>query len=1194
MGSSTAGTPGASPHPALPPGDVDPTIASTREEFADCLRGLKQAANRSFEQIARISARHGHGITDSTAQNLTSKKRASERRAFTKDSLQGFLIGCGLTEAKHSPWIATYDRLYTIISVSDGSGSAKPRWVFAGPDAVKHFSQRAHGQRAHADGGDLFSGRVEALKAVRTALTTVTGSGLPLVVTGQPGAGKSSVLARAILTLQAEGAGPGVAIHAHTMTLGEVVASIAKASKLPDVTTSDTLLQALSTGSDQQRLLIALDALDEVTSAADRRGIAQLLAALARLPGLRVAVATRPRKTGDSYQAGSLMADLGVTGASCPNLVHLDTDEFFDDAGLRDLTIALLTQREVFHLPPPERAWTTYRANHELAHRLGNAITKRARRNYLVAVLAATHLSMLQNPVDPAASDFDSTQIPDTVTQVINKYVDTLPPREQARTLGLLTALAFARGSGVSDVRWLTFADALGYPATRFDLEEIRRTPAVDYLLQTISASNDRVTRLFHQSLADELIAHGGDRPNYEKRILATLLPVNPQDWLGADTYVRSHVAEHAIEAGLLPELLRDPHFVIAADPNRLLSLLPQIDCGGKQSADIFAVLRQAAHRMPALTAPRRARLLALTAAHLGLPVQQGLFEATVSDGSTQIRWAHSFGPPHRLLLGHRGRVAAAAVGQLGDREVIVSAGADETIRIWDADGQQVGEPLTGHQGAVNDVTVGRIGDCEAIISAGVDSTVRVWNANRRQLAQPLVGHKGSVRHVAVWRLGNRDVIVSAGADETVRIWDAHRQELVHAFVPYRGGIRAMAVGRLNNEDVIVCSPALASSEDPPLLAWDMQGDLAWRPRQGWGYVNTVAIGRLGGNDVIASSVGSFGQGPAILVWNAEGNLLLDPLKGHDGDLTAIDIGQFRGRDVIVSADESNTVRIWDAEGQPIGDPLTGHRGSVTTVAVNRINGNDVIVSAGADESVRIWEASTRSAGQPRTGHSQGVATLAAGDLGGRDVIASAGIGAPVGIWASDGQLVRRLDTTEIASSGRWKKIDPFDVLAHSVGIGPLGDSNVIVTTCRGGGPVRIWEPDGREIERFEPYFGVYAMAFGRLGEYGAIVTVDMPSSGGLHNGRAIARVWVVDGQPGGRPLVGHDGDVTAVAIGRFGGRDVVASAGTDATVRIWDEGRQLSELLDLLEPSISLVFTRDGGICVGSGTALCAWTSRI
>lgn len=95
---------------------VDPSTAETRAEFALCLRELKTAAGRSLTQIARASARAPHpewAISRATAGNLTDPDRATRGVGLTRESLHGFLTGCGLTDpAQRERWLHNYDNLY--------------------------------------------------------------------------------------------------------------------------------------------------------------------------------------------------------------------------------------------------------------------------------------------------------------------------------------------------------------------------------------------------------------------------------------------------------------------------------------------------------------------------------------------------------------------------------------------------------------------------------------------------------------------------------------------------------------------------------------------------------------------------------------------------------------------------------------------------------------------------------------------------------------------------------------------------------------------------------------------------------------------------------------------------------------------------------------------------------------------------
>ena len=416
-------------------------------------------------------------------------------------------------------------------------------WLVTSADpgeARSHFTRRARGQRSAARGGDLFRGRTAVLDRIRSWLTADQAPGQPLVLIGQPGAGKSAVLARAALSVEAGHGGPGLAFHARAATSGDFLTALADLTGADIPTSADDLVTTLADLPGQSLLPVVVDALDEAASDRDRQQIIEVLAELAVLPGLRVAVATRTLAAGSPFAPGGLLASLGVTASDDDNLINLDSDTYFDLDGLRQFAAALLAQDGMDLPGPPGAAWTQYRAQRAVCDRLAAVIAERAARNFLVAAMAAVPLSVARAMTDPVVNGFDPAGLPSGVGEALSKYLDRLPEQRQERDRELLTALAYARGAGLDDPGWLAFAAALGYSAHVADLDALRRSPAADYLLQTTATERGArpVTRLFHQALTDELLVPR-HQPSDESALLDLFLDEAARtSWAG--TYFKS------------------------------------------------------------------------------------------------------------------------------------------------------------------------------------------------------------------------------------------------------------------------------------------------------------------------------------------------------------------------------------------------------------------------------------------------------------------------------------------------------------------------------------------------------------------------------------------------------------------------------------------------------------------------------
>ncbi len=126
----------------------------------------------------------------------------------------------------------------------------------------------------------------------------------------------------------------------------------------------------------------------------------------------------------------------------------------------------------------------------------------------------------------------------------------------------------------------------------------------------------------------------------------------------------------------------------------------------------------------------------------------------------------------------------AIAVARVGGKDVVVSGGADNTIRVFDLGSGKPLAVLEGHQGPVMSVAVAHVGGKDVVVSGGGDGTVRVvtlapklFEASRKLC---IVHNTGSA--VALKPHGARgDLLVSASSDAW-RDWSAQYRvgDLLH------------------------------------------------------------------------------------------------------------------------------------------------------------------------------------------------------------------------------------------------------------------------------------------------------------------------------------------------------------------------------------------------------------------------------
>jgi WD40 repeat protein len=285
------------------------------------------------------------------------------------------------------------------------------------------------------------------------------------------------------------------------------------------------------------------------------------------------------------------------------------------------------------------------------------------------------------------------------------------------------------------------------------------------------------------------------------------------------------------------------------------------------------------------------------------------VLEATQSRPAGLIRRAP--GARRAALVGPVPELPSVAWSPDGQR--IVTAGCDDTARVWEVTSGEEVSRLRGHTAIV--FAAAWSPDGKHVVTAGGDITARIWEIASGSGYTVTSSAAGAITTV-VWSPDGKRIATTENGDNKPRLW--HQPS----------GRRTVIIdGR---------------SQSVPASGWSLLATCAGHAA----YVHMAAFSANGQRLLTAS------DDHTARVWDAATGQLIAPLKGHAGAVLGAVWSPDGKR--ILTASEDHTARVWDAVS---GRELVAlqHPGPVRAAAWSPDPDGRQVITACDDGKARVW-----------------------------------------------------------------------------------------------------------------------------------------------------------------------------------------------------------------------------------------------
>ena len=336
--------------------------------------------------------------------------------------------------------------------------------------------------------------------------------------------------------------------------------------------------------------------------------------------------------------------------------------------------------------------------------------------------------------------------------------------------------------------------------------------------------------------------------------------------------------------------------------------------------------------RIPAL---RWRRLLYRLAVGLGIAgiavAYQDKLPHTEGRGGSVVSSQPGDVQPVNRLTGHRGAVTGLALGDEG--RWIVSAGADGTLRVWNAGSGAPVRIIELDDGPATAIAV----DDRRALTGHKSGAIVLWDLERAEKLTLFQYQPAPVTGLAF--AGDADHFAAASQTGAMSLFDVRSPSVPTLLAESLDGAQAIAGSRSLR--------LLASAgQDHSIRLWRTDtGGLArsWRGQSE--AASTLEMSPGGRSLATGSTTG------AVRLWSTSSSRPQRAFRAHAGRVTSVAFA--RGDRLLASAGEDGQVKLWDVRSGRQWRAFRGHSGSVNALAFSADGRR--LLSAGEDGVIRLW-----------------------------------------------------------------------------------------------------------------------------------------------------------------------------------------------------------------------------------------------